>query len=290
MTVSVHASKHGPQPVKLKDDGGAVTWPAGELQEALRRTSFAMSTEETRYYLNGVFLNVSPAGTVDFIATDGHRLAKAETGLLHNPAHWPENFGKCGLIVPSLAVHALAKALAVEKDGDYPITVYVAENGMAFRGRDFELTTKAIDGSFPDYERVIPVEDAEGRANAEFDIGAFGECLASVVGRDAGTLLINGDARVELGGDAGEATIPGSPDIGENKIGLNPRYLVDIAKVFGGPVIMNYDREYETRGELSPSPSARMRCRATSRCRCPCGSDAHGPGRLWRPVSGLLVS
>ena len=61
--------------------------------------------------------------------------------------------------------------------------------------------------------------------------------------RHWGTLLINGDARVELGGDAGEATIPGSPDIGENKIGLNPRYLVDIAKVFGGPVTMNYDAE-----------------------------------------------
>ena len=72
------------------------------------------------------------------------------------------------------------------KTDAYPITVYVAENGMAFRGRDFELTTKAVDGSFPDYERVIPAEDAKGRANAEFDLGAFGECLASVVGRDTG--------------------------------------------------------------------------------------------------------
>ena len=60
------------------------------------------------------------------------------------------------MVVPALAIHALERACKVEKEAEYPITVHVASNGIAFHGRDYDLVTKAIDGTFPDYERVIP--------------------------------------------------------------------------------------------------------------------------------------
>ena len=126
-----------------------------------------------------------------------------------------------------------------EKVAEYFVSVHVATNGIAFHGRDYDLTTKAIDGTFPDYERVLPNLDDEGRAETTFDIGAFGEALKASGMAKGLSVVINGDARI-TDPDAGEAIIPHAPDIGGDKLRCNASYLVDLGKVFGGAVSMNY--------------------------------------------------
>ena len=152
VVLTVAHAEQGPLEVKLADDGGNVLWPSGTLAESLRRVSFAMSTEETRYYLNGIFMEARLLGTVDFIATDGHRMARDRTPLPaghRNEFEWPENSNARGLIVRALAIHALERACKAEKSAEYPITVHVSSNGIAFHGRDYDLIAKAIDGTFP---------------------------------------------------------------------------------------------------------------------------------------------
>lgn len=126
------------------------TLSAGDLGKLIARTSFAMSTEETRYYLNGIYLH-----TVDgrdgpllrAVSTDGHRLAQTEV-----PA--PEGTkGMPGIIVPRKTVSEV-KRLVDEINGDVSIDVSDTKIRLTFGG--MVMTSKLIDGTFPDYARVIP--------------------------------------------------------------------------------------------------------------------------------------
>ena len=213
--------------------------------------SFAMSNEATRYYLDGLFINEN-GGALNFIATDGHRLAQDQTPLSAGSRHvfdWPENDNKRGMIVPALAIHVLERACKVEKSAEYQVTVRVESNGIAFHGRDYDLVTKAIDGTFPDYEQVFPDLNAEGRKEICFDLGAFGKALKASGMANGRPVKINGDARI-VDPDGGEAVIPHGPDLDSDILGFNSAYLVDLGKVFGGEVSMNYG----AKGEASGSP------------------------------------
>ena len=242
VVLTVPSTPARPMGIELAEDGGEVLWPSGTLAESLRRVSFAMSNEGTRYYLNGLFIRTHGELTVSFIATDGDRLARDGTPLSaghRDVFEWPENDNKRGLIVPALAIHALERACKIEKEAEYPVTVQVASNGIAFHGRDYDLVTKAIDGTFPDYERVFPNLDAKGRKETRFDLGAFGEALKASGMAMGRTVKINGDARI-VDPDGSEAIIPHAPDLGDNVLGFNSAYLVDLGKVFGGEVSMHY--------------------------------------------------
>ena len=236
-----------PMGINLADDGGNVLWQTGTLAESLRRVSFAMSGEETRYYLRGIFM-VENGEAMDFIATDGHRMARDRTPLpagFRDVFDWPENGGTArnerrGLIVPSLAIHALERACKAEKMAEYPISVRVTSDGIAFYGRDFDLVTKAIDGTYPDHEQVYPDLNAKGRKETSFDLGAFGKALKASGMANGRAVTINGDARIS-DPDGGHAIIPHGPDIGNDVLGFNLAYLVDLGKVFAGEVLMNYD-------------------------------------------------
>lgn len=127
--------------------------PCADLLDALNKTAFAMSTEETRYYLNGVFMHAAKDygddrfQTLNFVATDGHRLAHAKIEAPEGASVIP------GVIIPRAAVAELQKLLAKEK-GECAIKIYGARVSFTVGGA--VLTTKVIDGTFPDYGRVIP--------------------------------------------------------------------------------------------------------------------------------------
>lgn len=124
--------------------------PASALRTLIDRTRFAISTEETRYYLNGIYLHVaeSELGPVlRAVATDGHRLARVETDLPSGAEGIP------GVIIPRKTVSELRKLLD-EDAGD--IDVFVSETRIQFKAGPVLLTSKLIDGTFPEYERVIP--------------------------------------------------------------------------------------------------------------------------------------
>jgi len=124
--------------------------PPGQLRELVDRTRFAISTEETRYYLNGIYLHaVESDGTrvLRAVATDGHRLARVEEPLPEGAAGMP------GVIIPRKTVNELRK-LAEETQDE--IVVRLSDTKIRFDIGTAQLTSKLIDGTFPEYERVIP--------------------------------------------------------------------------------------------------------------------------------------
>jgi len=128
----------------------AFALPAGQLRELIDRTRFAISTEETRYYLNGIFLHATDsagAPVLRAVATDGHRLARIEEPL-------PEGAdGMPGVIVPRKTVNEVRK-LAEETQDE--IAIRLSETKIRFDIGTVQLTSKLIDGTFPEYDRVIP--------------------------------------------------------------------------------------------------------------------------------------
>lgn len=202
--------------------------PAAELKLLIDRTRFAISTEETRYYLNGIYLHGAQSGGLDVlraVATDGHRLARVEVGLPQGAAGMP------GVIVPRKTVAEIRK-LIDETDGE--ITVSLSETKLRFAFGDAVLTSKLIDGTFPDYERVIPAGndkilkvDCKSFAQAVDRVSAISteKSRAIKLALEKGTATLsassaeNGSAVEEL-----EADYASSP----LEIGFNSRYLMDI--------------------------------------------------------------
>ncbi len=129
------------------------TLPAKTLAEMIDRTRFAISTEETRYYLNGIFLHVSDEDqpVLKAAATDGHRLARFTLARPDGAEGMPD------VIVPRKAVAELRKLLDEKMDADVQIDLSASKIRFSLGGEGgVVLTSKLIDGTFPDYSRVIP--------------------------------------------------------------------------------------------------------------------------------------
>jgi DNA polymerase-3 subunit beta len=127
--------------------------PARVLAELIDRTRFAISTEETRYYLNGIFLHVTDENEplLKAAATDGHRLARFTLSRPEGAAGMPD------VIVPRKAVGELRKLLEEALDGNVLIDLSASKIRFTMGGEGgVVLTSKLIDGTFPDYSRVIP--------------------------------------------------------------------------------------------------------------------------------------
>ncbi|GAB6854554.1 DNA polymerase III subunit beta [Asaia astilbis] len=145
--------------------------PATVLRGLVDRTRFAVSTEETRYYLNGIYFHVAQDGgepKLRAVATDGHRLARVETDLPAGAGDIP------GVIIPRKTVAELRKLL---DEGAGAVQVSLSETRIQFRVGAVILTSKLIDGTFPEYERVIPKNnDRFLRVNKQ----AFADAVARV--------------------------------------------------------------------------------------------------------------
>lgn len=127
--------------------------PAKTLAELIDRTRFAISTEETRYYLNGIFFHVSDEDqpVLKAAATDGHRLARFTIARPEGADGMPD------VIVPRKAVAELRKLLEESIDGNVQIDLSASKVRFTLGGEGgVVLTSKLIDGTFPDYSRVIP--------------------------------------------------------------------------------------------------------------------------------------
>ncbi len=121
-----------------------------ELKDLLSRTQFAMAQQDVRYYLNGLLLEIRPA-RLRTVATDGHRLAMAELGREHSAKKDTQ------VILPRKTVLELQRLLDTSES---PVTLSLTANQIQVDVEDLRLTSKLIEGRFPDYERVIP-EDSD---------------------------------------------------------------------------------------------------------------------------------
>jgi DNA polymerase III subunit beta len=204
--------------------------PAHELRRLIDRTRFAISTEETRYYLNGIFFHTAKteAGVemLRAVATDGHRLAQAELAMPAGAEGMP------GVIIPRKTVHELHRLL---EDGSAEVTVGISTTKVRFEIGPITLTSKLIDGQFPDYARVIPKgNDKQLRvSNAEF-MSAVDRVstIASERGRAVKLNLETDKLVLSVNNpDGGSATEELAVEYRAEplEIGFNARYLLDIA-------------------------------------------------------------
>lgn len=134
------------------DDGVTFKLESADLKRMFSKALFAVSTEETRAYLNGIYMHIisdDEGKKIRCVATDGHRLARVENTL-------PEGAeDMAGVIVPRKTVLELRK-LADDAD---EISLTVSEKKLQAEAGDITFTSKLIDGTFPDYERVIPADN-----------------------------------------------------------------------------------------------------------------------------------
>jgi DNA polymerase-3 subunit beta len=220
--------------------------PAADLKRLIEKTQFAISTEETRYYLNGIFLHTVEANSgagamLRAVATDGHRLARVEVPAPQGAEGMP------GVIVPRKAVAEIQKLV---EDGEASIGVELspAKIRLTFNGtaesdasaRGVVLTSKLIDGTFPDYQRVIPTGN-DKRLTVEREDFAKAVDRVSTISSERGRAvkLALGDGRLTLtvnNPDSGNATeeLDADYDAAPLDIGFNARYLLDIAAQLEG--------------------------------------------------------
>jgi DNA polymerase-3 subunit beta len=206
---------------------------AADLRRLIDRTQFAISTEETRYYLNGIYLHAldTRAGaTLRAVATDGHRLAQADFAAPEGSAGMP------GVIVPRKTVGEIKNLL---DDAEAVATVELSESKLRVSIGSVVLTSKLIDGTFPDYARVIPQGNDKELAVERDDFKTAVDRVSTVSserGRavklsiSEGKLVLavnnpdSGSASEELGADYEDEAL---------EIGFNARYLLDIADQIG---------------------------------------------------------
>ncbi len=203
--------------------------PAPTLRRLFDKSKFAISTEETRYYLNGVYMHVSDgeAGRVlRCVATDGHRLARIDSDLPEGAETMP------GVIVPRKTVGELRKLL---DDDDAQIAVSVSETKVRFASPEITLTSKVIDGTFPDYTRVIPQGNTR---RMEVDAADFAKAVDRVATvsseRSRAVKLALSEDKLVLSvnapdaGAAEEELVVAYADE-RLEIGFNAKYLLEIA-------------------------------------------------------------
>ncbi|MBN9069316.1 MAG: DNA polymerase III subunit beta [Rhizobiales bacterium] len=204
------------------------------LKGLIEKTQFAISTEETRYYLNGIYLHAIEADgklKLRAVATDGHRLARAE---VEAPAG---SEGMPGIIIPRKTVSELQKLV---DEPDVKVTVELSDTKIRFTIGSVVLTSKLIDGTFPDYQRVIPsgndkklVIDRQSFAAAVDRVST----ISSERGRAVKLSIADGQLTLTVNNpDSGSATeeLPADYSSDPLEIGFNARYLLDIAGQLSG--------------------------------------------------------
>ncbi|MCC7260074.1 MAG: DNA polymerase III subunit beta [Alphaproteobacteria bacterium] len=212
------------------------TLSSAEMLELIDKTRFAVSTEETRYYLNGIYLHIAgkdKAQTLRAVATDGHRLARTEVAVPAGAEGMP------GVIIPRKTVGELKK-LVDEVDGE--IQVSLSESKIRFSCGRAVLVSKLIDGTFPDYERVIPSGNDK---LMELNGKQFAQAvdLVSTISSDRSSAvklsLKNGNLMLAADNDNGDAheTIEVNYAADPIEIGFNSRYLLEMMSQVDGDTV-----------------------------------------------------
>jgi DNA polymerase III subunit beta len=210
------------------------TLSAGDLKRLIDKTQFAISTEETRYYLNGIYLHTVGSGKkvmLRAVATDGHRLAQVELAAPAGAEGMP------GVIIPRKTVGEVQRLI---EDNESEIAVELSQAKIRFTIGGVVLTSKLIDGTFPDYARVIP---AGNDKQLEVDKREFEQAVdrvstvSSERGRAVKLALSGGKLTLSVTNpDSGSATeeLEVTYEADPLDIGFNSRYLLDIAAQIEG--------------------------------------------------------
>ncbi len=208
--------------------------PALSLIKIIDKTRFAISTEETRYYLNGIFLHVSDEAmpTLKAAATDGHRLARVTLARPEGAEGMPD------VIVPRKCIGELRKLL--DEVGDGNVQVDLSASKIRFTMGSAILTSKLIDGTFPDYTRVIPSgNDKLLKIDPKSFLQGVDRVATIATDKTRAVKMALDKDKITLSvtsPENGTATeeIPGAYDSEGFEIGFNARYLIEILNEIEG--------------------------------------------------------
>jgi DNA polymerase III subunit beta len=206
---------------------------SGDLKRLVEKTQFAISTEETRYYLNGIYLHVvdDKATRLRAVATDGHRLAQIDLPAPKGAAGMP------GVIVPRKTVAEVQRLL---EDAGEEVEVELSPAKIRFLLGSVVLTSKLIDGTFPDYGRVIPIGNDKILVVDKGEFAAAVDRVSTVSserGRAVKLSVAAGKLTLSVTNpDSGSATEELEVEYGADPldIGFNSRYLLDITNQIEG--------------------------------------------------------
>lgn len=212
---------------KMTADGFTHNFQLGsaEFSRLIDKTRFAISTEETRYYLNGIYFHAID-GKLRCVATDGHRLALADMACPSGADGLP------GVIIPRKTVAEIRRLIDGQSE---PVEISLSDSKIRFKIGSVVLTSKLIDGTFPDYDRVIP-------KGGDRELVIDNQVFASAVDRVA-TISADKSRSVKFGLDGDKLALSvNNPEHGDARedlmvnydgdamdIGFNAKYLLDVA-------------------------------------------------------------
>ena len=216
------------------DSKSTLALPCSELARIMEYTSFAMSTEETRYNLNGIYMHVK-GKEFSGVSTDGHRLSIASVDL----SSASEEFG---VIVPRKTVNELLKIVKDSKNAQSDIQIFLSSNKIKFQCNNLVLISKLIDGTFPEYSSFIPADnESKLTINTKLLAGAIDRVATVTVDkfRAVKMSIDNGVMEITASGEAKGAASENLlfSDEASNycnfsgsdvSIGFNPKYLSDV--------------------------------------------------------------
>ena len=213
---------------------GRIGVDVGDLIRLIDKTRFAISTEETRYYLNGLYLHTVVEGgsqKLRAVATDGHRLALAEMAAPEGSAGAP------GVIVPRKTVSEARRLL---EDAGETVDLQVSAQKVRFEFGGAALTSKVIDGNFPDYVRVIPRDnDRVMMVDNKLFAKAVDRVATISAEKSRSVRMAIEPGRIILtvrNMEAGQAVEELEVDYGGEsfELSFNARYLLDVTDQIGG--------------------------------------------------------
>jgi DNA polymerase-3 subunit beta len=217
---------------KTGDDQLTVPVIASQLRRLFEKTHFAMALQDIRYFLNGLLLDIQ-GSRCTAVATDGHRLASMSMELTQS---FPE---RKQVLVPRKAVLELIKLLHMDEE-DLLVDVHVGENYISVQCKEFQFTSKLIDGLFPQYQSLIP-----SHCDKQVLVGkqAFKDALSRVAilsnEKYRGAWMTFADSKVVLRAnnpdrDQAEEELAVDMQGTEVKIGCNVNYILDVLAVLDG--------------------------------------------------------
>jgi len=226
-------------------------FPAKVLSALIDKTIFAISTEESRFTLNGAQLILRPT-SMALVATDGHRLALAE-----QPIEFAADTSFRGLL-PRKAMTEI-KSLVSESGADTMIQFAATENHLFFRLAGRLLISRKLTGNFPDYDRVLPKEQAHALSMPREDLRAAIERVAQFADERSRAIRVQvapGELKVHSSlSETGESeeTLPAVFDGPAIEIGFNAQYLIDFLRASQEAEATLLLRDSVSAGELRPS-------------------------------------
>ncbi|MEE8109657.1 MAG: DNA polymerase III subunit beta [bacterium] len=236
-------------------DGTSYPLPAADLTRMIRKTQFAMSTDETRTALNGIFFETK-GGTLSLVATDGHRLACVS----HSFEQLTEDLG---IIIHRKAIQELLKVLADEEEN---VQFQRQENHVLFKTDSTVLVCRLIEGQFPNYQQVIPKgndkrvtvsRDTLGGALRRVSLMANEKSRMVKLRFQAGVLSLFSDTS-ELGEASEEIEIDYKGE--EVLIGFNSRYFLDFLSIVEDETLLIELKDALSSTLISPSESKDYFC------------------------------